>query len=336
LYHSPVYARAFRAVVTAAELVRTYQPGHRLAALALVDGRRWARLPRASKPDPGYGLEDFPAGTVIIPAHNEAAVIGRTLESLAPLAASGRIEVIVACNGCTDGTADIARGFAGVRVLEVSAASKTEALNASDESASLWPRLYLDADIEITPQTLWLLFERLAQPDALSARPSFRYDTAGAAALVKIYYRARNRMPSLTSHLWGAGAYALSKRGHARFTKFPAVTADDVFVDSLFSPTEKDILATQPVIVRTPRTARALLRTLRRVYRGNAEQGTGGSRSASVTLSELFQSIRGPLSIFDAAVYVLFAIAGRRHPARGTLAPGAGLWERDDSSRAPM
>ena len=87
---------------------------------------------------------------MIIPAHNEASVIGRTLGRLDPLAPGGQVEVIVACNGRTDNTAELARGFKGVRVLDVPEPSKVAALNAADAEASRWPRLYRDADIEIT------------------------------------------------------------------------------------------------------------------------------------------------------------------------------------------
>ena len=54
-------------------------------------------------------------------------MIARTLKPLAPLAAAGQLEVIVACNGCTDETAAIARGFHGVTVLELPQPSKTAA-----------------------------------------------------------------------------------------------------------------------------------------------------------------------------------------------------------------
>jgi len=93
-------------------------------------------------------------GAVIVPAHNESAVIGRTLEPLAVAAANGVIELIVVCNGCTDSTADVARAYAGVTVVEVEQASKVTALNLGDATATLWPRLYLDADTAITMTAL--------------------------------------------------------------------------------------------------------------------------------------------------------------------------------------
>ncbi|MGF6832105.1 exopolysaccharide biosynthesis WecB/TagA/CpsF family protein [Paenarthrobacter sp. TE4293] len=324
---------AFTAVVLAAELVRLHQPGHRQAALAVVDRRRWDRLPRATRGEvsPLTGAAP-PSGAVIIPAHNEEAVIARTLESLGGVISWGTVEVIVACNGCTDGTEGVAAGFPGVRVLHVDAASKAAALNAADQAAGRWPRLYLDADIEVTSEAVCAVLTALADGPLLAARPAFRYDTRGASALVKCYYRARVRVPSNAHGLWGAGAYALSEAGHDRLGVFPSLTGDDYFVDRLFSGVEKAVLPTVPVVVRTPRTRAALLAVLRRTYRGNAEQdGLEAEAPTSRTARELLSSVRGPLSAVDAVVYAAFAGAGRGRPLAGRNR--AATWERDDSSR---
>ncbi|MDI2033930.1 glycosyltransferase [Paenarthrobacter nitroguajacolicus] len=273
-----------------------------------------------------------PSGAVIIPAHNEAGVISRTLEALREVIEWGTVDVVVACNGCVDGTVAIASRCKGVHVVEVVEASKTAALNAADQATQRWPRLYLDADIEVTAPALRAVFEALEGNRLLAARPAFRYDTEGASALVRAYYRARSRIPGNALGLWGAGAYALSYSGHERLGTFPALTGDDYYVDRLFSPREKAVLATEPVVVRTPRTCAALLSVLRRTYRGNAQQdGVSGGGSTARTVRELFASVRGPLSLFDAAVYVAFAGAGRRRPlsSRGMVT----VWERDDSSR---
>jgi len=286
----------------------------------------------ASAADPQL-YRDFPGGAVIIPAHNEASVIGRTLGRLAPLAAGGQVEVIVACNGCTDNTAELARGFEGVRVLDVPEASKVAALNAADAAASRWPRLYLDADIEIDPRALRDVFDRLGRGDVLAARPAFRYDTEGASGLVRSFYRARNRMPSTHSALWGAGAFALSHGGHRRFGQFPSISplfsGDDLFVDQQFLPTEKEVLDTPPVMVRTPRRADALLAILRRNYRAQAD--LGGASTTSQTVRELIGSVRSTRSAIDAAVYAGFVALARLR--RRPPPDSAGVWERDESSR---
>jgi exopolysaccharide biosynthesis WecB/TagA/CpsF family protein len=324
---------AFTAVVLVSELVRLHKPGHREAALALVDRRRWQALPQATGRK-GRHVQEMgpPWGAVIIPAHNEASVIARTLRSLEGVIAWGTVEVIVACNGCTDGTEAVASGFQGVRVLQVGAASKAAALNAADQVAERWPRLYLDADIEVTAEALCAVLASLQEGPLLAARPAFRYDTEGASALVKCYYRARARIPSNARGLWGAGVYALSRAGHDRLGGFPVLTGDDYYVDRLFAAEEKAVLPTVPVVVRTPRTRSAVLAVLRRAYRGNAEQdGQDAGGTTSRTARELLASVRGPSSAVDAMVYAAFAAAGRRRPLvgrkRGTV------WERDETSR---
>ena len=74
--------------------------------------------------------------SVIVPAHNEARVIGRCLRSVTEGARPGELEVIVVCNGSTDGTAAVAGAFEGVRVIESREASKAAALNLGDLHAT--------------------------------------------------------------------------------------------------------------------------------------------------------------------------------------------------------
>lgn len=272
-------------------------------------------------------LTEFPTGAILIPAHNEAAVIDRTLRHLSPVAAFDNVEICVICNGCTDDTAERSRQYAGVHVIEITQASKTAALNTGDAWATRWPRLYLDADIEIEPDAIARVFRTLAG-SVPAARPLYRYDTSGASPIVRAYYRARKRMPSTRFALWGAGVYAISEVGHERFDSFPTVTADDLFVDRLFAPSEKHIVTTVPVRVRTPRTTAALLTILRRNQRGVSEfAGT----STSTSIKELITSIRGPASALDALAYSALAVASRL--PRVGIRRGCAVWERDSTSR---
>ena len=52
-------------------------------------------------------MTDVPrvSGSIVIPAWNEADAIGRTLVGLFAGLDVSEIDVVVACNGCTDGTA---------------------------------------------------------------------------------------------------------------------------------------------------------------------------------------------------------------------------------------
>jgi GT2 family glycosyltransferase len=324
-HRSRGYAAAFRAAVMLHETMRAGDPTHRAALVTLADERSWRLLPRATR-----WPASMPRGAVVIPAHDEASVIARTLAPLARLAAEHTIEVIVACNGCTDDTAVIARGFPGVRVLEIAQASKAAALNAGDRAARGWPRLYLDADVEVHPGAVAAVFSALRPGGLLAARPAFRYDTTGAGTVVRAYYRARDRLAGTHEHLWGAGAYGLSERGHAKLGPFPELTADDRIVDAAFSPAEKGVLDTEPVRVRTPTSVRGLLAILTRQRRGNV--GSGAGSTATSTARELLATVRSPLDAVDAAVYATLTVVGRRRAAKRSPRDG---WERDDSSRGP-
>jgi GT2 family glycosyltransferase len=322
------YAELYRMTGALHHLLRCRNAANRTALMALLDESRWAALPHATKRHPprtGGG------GSVVIPAHNEASVLGRLLDELHPLVCDGIVEIIVACNGCDDGTDEVARAYDGVKVVQLSTASKTAALNLADETATRWPRLYVDADIEISRTTVLETLEQLRAAGVLAGRPAFRYQVDEASCFVRAFYRARSRVASTSRALWGAGVYGVTRSGHERIQPFPTVVADDLYVDEQFVDGEKAVFATSPVVVRTPRTAVALLATLARVQRGRAElpKAVSPSQRSATTAGELLRSVRGPRSATDAIVYTGFVLAARLR-SRSIAAP---RWERDESSR---
>ncbi|SEL11967.1 glycosyltransferase family 2 protein [Rhodococcus maanshanensis] len=333
-HHGSVYSALFRFSVALAEMLRSYDPVHRRTLAVVVSRSRWRELPRATKPRAVERISGpHRRGSVIVPAYNEATVIERTLAPLSRAAVDGFIEIIVVCNGCTDGTADVARAVPGVQVVELAVGSKPLALNTGDELATLWPRLYLDADIGITAAAVIEVLDRLGQGDVMVARPASRYDSDGAGVLVRSYYRARRRISLHEQAMWCAGVYGLNELGHQRFGSFPDVTGDDFFVDTRFDDDEKAVVQTEPTVWRTPSDARSLLAILRRHHRGNAElvacDPDRASRTGPATARALVHTIRGPRSAVDAAVYFGMAVAARRPAAQATV-----MWERDESSRS--
>jgi glycosyltransferase involved in cell wall biosynthesis len=282
-------------------------------------------------------------GSVVIPAHDEAAVIRRCLDALLRGFAPRELEVVVVCNGCGDDTAVQARASGhAVQVIELGAASKPAALRTGDAAVTGFPRLYLDADVVLPGAAARLVLERL-RAGALAARPPIRYDSSQASSPVRSYYRARSRVPAVLGSLWGAGVYGLSEAGRSRFVSFPDVVADDLWVDRLFERGEVEVVDCPPVLVTVPRRSRDLVRVLRRAYRGKAETApptqleNASTRTTGSTvrdLSKLF--LAGPVPALDAATYASFAAGARLALA---LAPPAGepgaaaVWERDDSSR---
>ena len=277
-------------------------------------------------------------GSVVIPAHNEAAVISRCLDALLNGFSSGELDVVVACNGCTDSTADVVRS-SGYEVLETEVPSKPAALRAAEEVLTGFPRLYLDADVVLTGAAARQVLDHLRHGPALAARPPIKYDTERSSALVRSYYRARIEIPAVMNSVWGAGAYGLSEEGRARFTSYPDVTADDLFVDQHFRPEEIEIVDTTPVIVTAPRQARDLLRILRRTYRGNSENRLlpGDEKEKEAKTSSTVRDLAhfagsGPANATDAAVYAAMAALAR---FTVTVSPPTG-WERDNGSRANL
>src|SRR3954453_5982609 len=99
--------------------------------------------------------------SVVVPAYNEGAVIERRLGPLLSSFDEGELEVAVVANGCSDDTASAARRLPGVKVLELTEPSKTAALNAGDGLVTGFPRIYLDADVQITASSLRRLAEAL-------------------------------------------------------------------------------------------------------------------------------------------------------------------------------
>lgn len=281
--------------------------------------------------------------TVVIAAHNEAAVIGRCLDAVLADAHPGEFEVVVAANGCTDDTAAIAARRTGVRVVEIEQASKIAALNSAEAAGCGFPRIYLDADIPASTATVRAVRDALQGPDApLAAFPARKLDVARRPIPVRAYYAIHSRLPVFQEGLFGRGMIGLSQAGRERFGVFPDVVADDLFLDTLFAREETVQVPHVSTTVATPMRTRDLTRRLVRVRRGNA--ALRGSRdpdhasSSAVRRADRLSWYRDvvvphPWLAPAAVVYVTLsawaALRARRQPSD----PGA--WERDDSSRVP-
>ncbi|HUI47479.1 MAG TPA: glycosyltransferase [Acidimicrobiia bacterium] len=278
--------------------------------------------------------------SIVVPAHNEATVIGRTLRRLLQGAEPGELEVVVVANGCTDDTAAVARGAGSdVRVVETETASKIAALNLGDANAEGFPRIYLDADIAIDIDTVRKLVAALDEPHALAASPTMRMDTIGRPWSVRAYYRVWMQLPYVTdSHL--AGVIALSRAGRSRFGAFPEVVGDDVFVRGQFAPDERRRLDSCSYVVQAPWSLRSLLRVKVRSFMGTIElsrrypdvasraRGRGGVRGRLRVLA------RQPAMWPDLACYVGVWACARGVAVWKLRAGKQPTWYRDETTRA--
>lgn len=187
--------------------------------------------------------------SVILPASNEEAWIGRCLAALFGSDPVGMgCEVIVVANGCRDRTAAVAQGMAGMaeaagwslRVLDLPAGGKPGALNAGDAVAAAGgARVYLDADVTVDRALMAQLAAALtAQPGAAYASGRPRVAPA-ASAVTRAYARFWARLPFFRDRAPGFGLFAVNAAGRARWGAFPALISDDTFVRLLFAPSER-------------------------------------------------------------------------------------------------
>lgn len=280
------------------------------------------------------------AASVVIAAHNEEAVIDGCLTALLAQSTPQPLEVVVVANGCSDRTAEVA-ARPGVTVIDLAQPGKAGALNAGDRATSGFPRIYLDADIVVPPGGVAAVLDRMrTTPRALAVVPRRRLVTTGRPWPVRAYFAINERLPAFRSGLFGRGMIALSEEGRGRFGEFPALIADDLFIDSQFSDDEKAEASGVEVAVETPFSTGDLLRRLVRVRRGNAQlrsASASGAVHVQVRPSDRFawlrEVAREPRLALSALAYVAItvtaALRARRLPAAGRE------WGRDESTRRP-
>lgn len=282
---------------------------------------------------------------VIIPAHNEERVIERCLKAVyAGAPDDARPEVIVAANGCSDKTVAIARSAApDALVLDLPVGSKTAAINAANRTATHFPRIFLDADVECSYHSLAALAEALHEPGIMTAAPSIRLDLSRCNAMMQAYYRAWLRQPYAKAGKGGAGCYGLSRDALANVGEFPPIIGDDIWIHTRFPDEAKRYISHdnkgRPVfsVVHPPRTVREQLRVEARRQNGNAEvrrlhpspylansnQG-GGWRAA----------LRSGTRPSDLAAFFAIKFAARTFARWHRIRGSAPVWFRDESTRS--
>jgi glycosyltransferase involved in cell wall biosynthesis len=271
------------------------------------------------------------AATVLIPAWNEAAVIGRTLAGLT--AAGDRLRIVVIANACTDGTALVARQAApGALVLETPVPGKCTALNLGlSHAAPGLPVVVLDADLQVTAEAVLALVGPLAGGQALAACGAMAVSTDGASRPVRAWARAWALNPYFARGKFG-GLFALSPQGVGRVFPLPAITADDEFIRRSFAPAEIAFVPACRFVAEAPRTLGALVRVRKRVMRGTRALAVGrppGEGSRAMLRAALLHPARWP----DLAVFAAVALWVRLSLAREGRAPGP-RWVRDETTRA--
>jgi cellulose synthase/poly-beta-1,6-N-acetylglucosamine synthase-like glycosyltransferase len=178
--------------------------------------------------------------TVLIPAHNEEAVLGITLDSLE--AQTRRPDrVLVVADNCSDSTVELARSR-GVEVVETAGNTEKKAGALNQQLARLLPTaeiadvvLVMDADSTITPDFLEVALALLEEDQDLIAVGGLFYGEEGGGLIgqfqrneytryQRIVARRLNRVFVLTGTASVIRSYALRAVAEARGTLIPGTS----------------------------------------------------------------------------------------------------------------
>ena len=278
--------------------------------------------------------------SVVIPAHNEAVTIGRNLRALRRGTRDDDLEVVVVCNGCTDQTAAAARAAdPRARVIEIDEPSKAEAVRVGNTATEVFPRVHLDADIELSGTDLLSLLEPLSRRGVLATGPRRDVPKTGCSRWVRWYYEVWESLPQVESGLFGRGVVALSEEAQARVSALPRMLSDDLGMSDAFSAQERCVVSTAVAVVHPPRTVRDLVRRRIRISTGNTQAARLGvrrpaSRTRLRTLLAL--SVSRPGLALRVPVFLGIHVAALVGARRAVRAGDFTSWQRDESSRTAL
>jgi glycosyltransferase involved in cell wall biosynthesis len=291
--------------------------------------------------------------SVIIPAHNEAALLPRCLRSLVAQDFDGVMRVVVVDNGSHDGTDQVASLWASqladagheVVILKLERGNKSEALNAGDALAVGKCFIYLDADVELSPGCVRAVLEMMEEPGVEMCAP--RLVVARSRAWVtRRYARVWTSLPWVSEDAIGGGFYAVSAEARRRWGRFPDVLAEDTFVQAQFRRCERRIADSASFVIHLPDGWSDLLRIRTRWLSGvrQLRNDVGGDwgRAAFPLRSRVKALLRRPGLWPDLPLYALVNLLARWR-ARRRVTLGTQIWERgrpqieamDDSELAP-
>lgn len=195
-----------------------------LRALAALRG---VVRPRAPAPAPAAPL---PSLTMIIPVHNEEAVIAAKLSNCVALDyPRDRLDVLVVSDGSTDKTTDIVDGYApqGIRLLAIGErGGKARALNHGLAHASGEIVCFSDASIMLEPGALCALAANFADLRVGCASGEDVIRGGGGEKLYGLYELSIRRLESSVASIVGASGSFYAQR-RSLCAEFPEGLAPD-------------------------------------------------------------------------------------------------------------
>jgi cellulose synthase/poly-beta-1,6-N-acetylglucosamine synthase-like glycosyltransferase len=191
-----------------------------LRGLVAVFGERDARARDSATREMAKPGDALPSVTLIVPAHNEELVIERKLANARALDyPAERLEVIVASDGSSDRTTELARSAGADQVLELPRGGKVAALNAAVKQAAGRLLAFSDANSYWRPDALRRLVARFADERVGYACGQVRFEGGEGGNQEGLYWRYEMAVRSMETRLAGitagnGGIYAVRREAY--------------------------------------------------------------------------------------------------------------------------
>lgn len=284
---------------------------------------------------------------IVIPAHNEAAVLRRCMATVLDGAQPDEFMVLVASNGSTDNTVALARDVGAelghrVEVVEIDTASKIAALRAADvrlRETTDEPRIYLDADVLLPAEGARRLAGVLRTDEPRLALARIDIDTARSSWIVRQYYRAWESTGYINRQDAGSGVFAMNQAGADRVHPLPDVINDDGYVARCFSPDEK-VVCDARFRSFAAHSAAALIRRRARIVNGNRQLDVLIPRRVAAPTAtgggvDVLAAVRKrELPLMSALVFIAVTVAARLLAAWRRLTGATATWSTDTTTRS--
>jgi len=211
--------------------------------------------------------------TIIIPAHNEAAVIRNCLDSI--VNQTDVDSIIVACNGCTDNTVEtVNTHYANIDkliCLDIKKPSKTNANNEAEKHVNTYPGFYINADTCLSDDAITNIITGMQEQKLELAAPTPIIDTSTSSWLVKQYYKIWLQLPYIKAGVIATCSFVVSEQGRKRFQQFPDVINDDGYIRCQFQAHEIGNVANSTIAIKAPRDVYSLIKIKTRARLGNMQ-----------------------------------------------------------------
>jgi glycosyltransferase involved in cell wall biosynthesis len=214
---------------------------------------------------------------VVIPAHEGADTLHRSIGALAAQRFDGSMHVVVAVNS-DDGTLTAAeRLCAGARrssrrfdVITTPSGRRCAINEAEKRFTSVETRLYLDQDVWLSPAALQAIVGALSGGQVHFATGRARA-AAESGAVGRAYCAIWRNVPYVRRSCSSMGMFAVSPAGRARWSELPDLASDDKYVRMHFAVPERVVVPGITYEPIAPSGIAALLAARRRYRAGNRQ-----------------------------------------------------------------